>query len=96
MTTGDTLTVNGEKNGFDIPMTYAGGVAWQHRNNLIVSADFHYQSWGNCRMPMMDISGGNVTYPSTSRMYKDNFMVKAGVEYTPNPASQAKAVTTNA
>lgn len=85
MTTGDTLTVNGEKNGFDIPMTYAGGLAWQHRNNLIVSADFHYQSWGNCRMPMMDISGGNVSYPSTSRMYKDNFMVKAGVEYTPNP-----------
>ncbi|MCM1372910.1 MAG: hypothetical protein NC113_08585 [Bacteroides sp.] len=85
MTTGDTLKVEAEDNAFDIPMTYAGGIAWQHKNNLIVSADMHYQSWGNCRMPMMDIADGVVSYPSTSKMYKNNFMIKAGAEYTPNP-----------
>lgn len=85
MTTGDTLKVEAEDNAFDIPMTYAGGIAWQHKNNLIVSADMHYQSWGNCRMPMMDITDGMVSYPSTSKMYKNNFMIKAGAEYTPNP-----------
>lgn len=85
MTTGDTLKVEAEDNAFDIPMTYAGGIAWQHKNNLIVSADMHYQSWGNCRMPMMDITDGVVSYPSTSKMYKNNFMIKAGAEYTPNP-----------
>lgn len=85
MTTGDTLKVEGERNGFDIPMTYAGGIAWQHKNNLIVSTDFHYQAWGNCRMPVMEITDGVVSYPSTSRMYRNNFTVKAGVEYTPDP-----------
>lgn len=90
MTTGDTLKVEAEDNAFDIPMTYAGGIAWQHKNNLIVSADMHYQSWGNCRMPMMDITDGVVSYPSTSKMYKNNFMIKAGAEYTPNPFSTNK------
>lgn len=85
MTTGDTLKVEADKNAFDIPMTYAGGIAWQHKNNLIVSADAHYQSWGSCRMPMMEINDGVVSYPSTSRMYKNNYILKAGVEYTPNP-----------
>lgn len=85
MTTGDTLRVNGDKDGFDIPMTYAAGIAWQHKNNLVVSADAHYQQWGSCRIPAMEITDNEVTYPSTDRMYKDNFMVKAGVEYTPNP-----------
>lgn len=90
MTTGDTLKVNGEANAFDIPMTYAGGIAWQHKNNLIVSADVHYQAWGSCRMPMMDITDGVVSYPSTNRMYKNNFMLKAGVEYTPDPFAQKR------
>ncbi len=84
MTTGDTLKVEAEKNAFDIPMTYAGGIAWQHKNNLIVSADMHYQAWGDCRMPMMEITDGVVTYPSTSRMYKNNYSLKAGIEYTPS------------
>lgn len=85
MSSGDTLTVNGDKNGFDIPMTYAGGVTWQHQNRLTVSADAHYQTWGNCRMPMMVITDNNVSYPSTNSIYNNVFMIKAGAEYTPNP-----------
>lgn len=85
MTTGDTLSVDGEKDGFDIPMTYAGGIAWQHKNTLLVSADVHYQTWGSCRIPTMVITNGSVAYPSTDKMYDDLLMVKAGVEYTPNP-----------
>lgn len=85
MSTGDTLTVNGEKNGFDIPMSYAAGIAWQHKNTLIVSADAHYQTWGNCRTPVMAIANGNVSYPSTTNVYNNLYMLKAGAEYTPNP-----------
>lgn len=85
MSTGDTLSVDGEKNGFDIPMSYSGGIAWQHKNNLLVSADAHYQSWGECRAPVMQIVNSNVTYPSSDRMYKDRYSLNAGVEYTPDP-----------
>lgn len=85
MTTGDTLHVDGEKNGFDIPMSYAGGIAWQHKNNLIISADAHYQAWNGCRTPTMIVTGSNVTYPSTNKMYQNSYTIKAGMEYTPNP-----------
>ena len=85
MSTGDTLSVDGEKNGFDIPMSYAGGIAWQHKNNLIVSADAHYQSWGECRAPVMQIVNNNVTYPSSDKIYTDRYSINAGVEYTPDP-----------
>ncbi len=90
MTSGDTLTVKSDDDAFDIPMTYAGGVAWQHKNNLIVSADVHYQSWGGCRMPMMNITNSVVSYPSTDKMYKSNYMIKAGAEYTPDPFAQKR------
>ncbi len=85
MTTGDTLTVQAEDNAFDLPMTYAGGIAWQHKNSLIVAADFHYQAWGSCRMPVMNITDGAVSYPSTDKMYKNNYSIKVGAEYTPDP-----------
>ena len=85
MTTGDTLMVDGEKDGLDIPMSYAGGLAWQHKNVLLVSADAHYQTWEGCRIPAMVIEKGNVTYPSTDKMYKNNYSVHVGAEYTPDP-----------
>ena len=85
MSSGDTLTVKGDKNGFDLPMTYSGGVTWQHKNTLTVSADAHYQTWGNCHTPMMVITDNNVSYPSTKETYNNVYSIKAGVEYTPNP-----------
>lgn len=84
MSTGDTLTVDND-GGFDIPMTYAGGISWQHKNTLQVAADFHYQMWGDCNVPAMVVSNNIVSYPSTNKMYMDNYMIKAGVQYTPNP-----------
>jgi hypothetical protein len=84
MTTGDTLSVDGDKNGLDIPMTYAGGISWHHKNKLIVSADAHYQMWSACRVPTMTI-GNSVSYPSKYGMYDDMYILKAGAEYTPNP-----------
>ncbi len=90
MTTGEPLTVNAEDNAFDLPMTYAGGIAWQHKNNLIVSADAHYQMWGKCRMPVADIANGVVSYPTSNKVYKNNYMLKAGMEYTPDPFATKK------
>lgn len=85
MTTGDTLRVNGDKNGFDLPMSYSAGVAWHHKNKLTVSADVHWQSWEGCRMPAMVIKDDNVSYPSTDKMYENMYILKAGAEYIPNP-----------
>lgn len=87
MSTGDTLTVNSEKDAYDLPMTYSAGVSWQHKNRLLVAADAHYQTWGSCRAPMMEITDNTVTYPSTSNLYNNMYTLKAGVEYTPNPLS---------
>lgn len=85
MTTGDTLTINGEKNGFDIPMNYAGGIAWHHKNTLTISADAHYQAWGDCRIPTMVISNNTPTYNSSNKMYKNRYTINVGAEYSPNP-----------
>ena len=52
---------------------------------LQVAADFHYQMWGDCNVPAMVVSNNVVSYPSTNKMYMDNYMIKAGVQYTPNP-----------
>lgn len=85
MTSGDTLRIEGDKNGFDLPMGYSGGIAWYHKNTLIISADAHYQTWGTCNMPTMVTTNDNVTYHSSNKMYKDRYSINAGAEYTPDP-----------
>lgn len=68
--------------GIDIPWTAKGGVAWHHKNNLIVSADFAYQGWGSCLFPT--VTEGN-KYAASSETYRDSYGVRLGTEYIPDP-----------
>lgn len=87
MDSGDTLTVNIDKDAFDLPMKYSGGLGWQHKNNLLVSADYTYTGWGNCRIPTMIATTEGVTYHSLKGSYRNNSQIRAGVEWTPNPTA---------
>ena len=85
MDSGDTLTVDIDKNAFDLPMKYSGGLAWQHKNNLLVSADYSFTGWGSCRVPTMIATTEGVTYHSIKGSYRNSSQIKAGLEWTPNP-----------
>lgn len=72
-------------NAYSIPMTYALGLSWQHANNLIVSADAHYDAWSQSRVPtMQSTSDIGLTYPSLKGMYRDNVRFNIGSEWTPD------------
>lgn len=84
MSTGDTLQVDNDL-GFDIPMSYSAGIAWQHKNTLLVSADAHYQQWQDCGAPQMIVSQNVVSYPTMRNIYKNRLGFNVGMEYTPDP-----------
>lgn len=87
---GDTLKTNGKlptaKKAFDLPHSFGGGLAWRHKNTLIVAADFTYTKWADCRVPTID--GEPTNYKGMKGAYTDNAKYAIGVEYVPNPKPQ--------
>lgn len=72
------------KNGLKLPMTYAAGVAWQHRHSLLIEADVKMQKWGSTEFPVYE----NNDYQLKSGILKDRYEVRAGAEWTPNRMSR--------
>lgn len=73
---------------FDLPYTYGGGLAWQHKNKLLVAADYHFENWSDCRTPHSDTSEGELTYTGKKGDYKNRSRIAVGAQYTPDPADR--------
>lgn len=87
---GDTLKVDGKlptaKKAFDLPHTVGGGMAWRHKNTILIAADYTYTRWADCRVP---IANNDATDYSGKKGEYDNSMKYAiGAEYVPNPKTQ--------
>lgn len=66
---------------FDIPFTFGGGAAWQHKNTLLVAADVHHEWWGACRLPVETLSG----YEAMKGGFKNMTKIAVGAQWTPDP-----------
>lgn len=66
---------------FDLPHTLGLGVAWQHKNTLLVAADVRHEWWGSCRMPV-ETAGG---YAPMKGSFKDMTKFAVGTQWTPDP-----------
>ena len=76
-----TFTIS---NGLSLPMTYGVGLAWKHRNQLLVAADGIMQQWGSIDYP--DYRSG--TYGLRSDLLKNRYKANIGLDYVPNAASR--------
>lgn len=87
---GDTLKADGElpkaTRAFDLPHTVGGGLAWKHKNTLLIAADYTFTKWGSCRVPMTD--GEPTNYKGMTGAYSNNSKYAIGAEYVPNPNPQ--------
>ena len=59
------------ENGYGIPHTFGGGLAWQYKKNLTVEADYTLQKWEG------------VKYDNRTDRYMNRSKVAFGVEYLP-------------
>ena len=66
---------------FDLPHTMGFGVAWQHKNTLLVAADVRHEWWSSCRMPVETASG----YVPMKGSFKDMTKFAVGTQWTPDP-----------
>ena len=76
-----TFTIS---NGLSLPMTYGVGLAWKHRNRLLVAFDATMQQWGNIDYP--DYNSGS--YELKSGLLKDRYKANLGFDYVPNAMSR--------
>lgn len=79
---GDTIR-RSTMDAYQLPMSYSVGVGWEHRERLLLAADFSFEQWGDCTTPQMRGSGNNITYLPAKGEYKDRFRINAGMEYVP-------------
>ncbi len=73
--TGDTI-----KNAFQLPHSFAVGVAYHKGRLLKVGADFELQKWSKCKFPTQAEDG---VYTSVSGQLNDKMRISLGGEYTP-------------
>lgn len=73
---------------FDLPYTYGGGLAWQHKNTLLVAADYKMEQWANCRTPHSSTAGGELAYYGAKGDYKNRSRIAVGAQYTPDPTDR--------
>lgn len=65
------------ENGFRMPSTYGGGFTYCYNNQWKFGADYTLQQWGGSKFFGDDTSGEGI----------DRYKVSAGLEYSPNEAS---------
>ncbi|MBR1933416.1 MAG: hypothetical protein IJ841_07000 [Prevotella sp.] len=80
--TDSTFIVN---DAFSLPMVYSAGLAWNHRNQLLVEADFSLRQWGSLDCPGVNAAG---SYTMQSGLLKDSYKLAAGLDYVPNAYSR--------
>ncbi len=73
---------------FDLPYSYGGGLAWQHKNTLLVAADYKIEQWADCRTPHSSTAGGELTYTGAKGEYLNRSRVAVGAQYTPDPTDR--------
>ena len=66
---------------FDLPFSFAGGVAWQHKNTLLVAADFQHELWSKCRLPIETRD----SFVPMKGYYNNKTKIAVGTQWTPNP-----------
>lgn len=82
---GDSTNYEARK-PFQLPHTFGGGLAWRHKNTLLVGADVSYEKWADCKLPMaQSAADGTVSYTAQKGGYLNRTKVAVGAEYTPDP-----------
>ncbi len=61
------------KDAYGIPHTFGAGLAYTHKDNLTIGADYTLQKWSS------------VKYQNLDNMYKDRTKIAIGAEFLPNP-----------
>lgn len=86
---GDSTEVVANK-AFDLPHSFGGGLAWQHKNKLLIAADASYEKWADCKSPIATkLADGTTEYTSQTGAYLNRTKVAVGAEYTPKGKGKA-------
>lgn len=72
------------RNAFQLPHKLGVGLAWSHRNNIRLAADYEYQRWSDCQFPWLTVGAGRAEdYAPTKGMFRDSHRAALGIEYCP-------------
>lgn len=80
---GDTTTVN-VKDAIDIPYSFGGGLTWENKGMISVSADYRFEKWSDCSIPVASTNyHGQLVYEARKGYYSDRHRVNVGAEFYP-------------
>lgn len=83
---GSAAVADTVSNGFELPMTYALGISWNHAGKLLVAADVSLQKWGSLSFPDYNETTGR--YASVDGLLKDRKQFTMGLNYVPEAMSR--------
>lgn len=91
---GDTTSVVAE-DAFSLPHTFGFGVAYQHLSKWTVAADYTYERWADCTVPLASkTETGDVVYKPTKGAYCNRSKFAIGAEFVPDMQSRDRYMST--
>lgn len=85
-----TSTTDTISNAFQLPNSYAVGLAFYHSNKLRVGIDAELQQWSKCKFPnMSSTSASTDAFTAASNQLYDRKKIAAGLDWTPNAFSNS-------
>lgn len=71
-----------------LPMTYGGGIVWNHSNRIRVGADYEYAKWSSVDYPMYQVNNSIPSYNLVSGQFIDSHKFTLGGDFCANEMSR--------
>lgn len=92
---GDSIVLATPK-AFDLPYSFGGGLAWNHKHQWTVGVDVNHEQWSQCQMPVISeesadmpgLTSSNILYESGKGSYLNRTRIAAGAEFVPDAMSR--------
>ncbi len=85
---GDTIEST-KKDAFDLPYTVSAGFSWQRGNNFTIGADYTWEKWDGCRVPVSKSTADATEIEIRTDQYINRHKVNVGAEYVRDPMSRS-------
>ncbi len=84
---GDTIQ-NAQYDAFDLPYTVSAGFSWRHGENITIAADYTWEKWDGCRVPVSKTTATDTEIEIRTDQYLNRHKVNVGAEYVRDPLSR--------
>lgn len=70
---------------FELPYTVSAGASWQYDDRLTFGADYAWEHWNGCRVPLSQSTATSTDIVKATDQYSNRHRIAVGADFIPKP-----------